>query len=129
MKDGYLINIEEETIKNVDFRRVLYTAPNSQLVVMSLKPGEEIRMEVHRLDQFIKFESGEGKIILDGEEQAVKDGDAVIIPEGTNHNVINISSEKELKLYTIYSPSQHKPGTIHKTKVEADEAEKSEANE
>jgi len=127
--NGYITNIEEETIKNESFRKVLYTAPNSQLVVMSLKPGEEIGMEVHDLDQFIRVESGEAKVILDGEESEVLDDYAVVIPAGTNHNVINTSSDKELKLYTIYSPAEHAPETIHKTKEEADEAERLEHGE
>jgi mannose-6-phosphate isomerase-like protein (cupin superfamily) len=120
---GYVANIEEETIKNKYFRKVLFTAPNSQLVVMSLKPGEEIGEEVHELDQFIRIESGEGKFVLDGEEHEVGDDWAVVVPAGANHNVINTSKEKELKLYTIYSPPEHEDGTIHKTREEAMAAE------
>ncbi len=126
---GYIANIEEETLKNEYFRKVLYTAPNSQLVVMNLKPKEEIGMEVHSLDQFIRVESGEGKVVLDGEESEIKDDYAVVIPSGTKHNVINTSEDKELKLYTIYSPPEHAPETIHKTKEEADEAERLEHGE
>ncbi len=126
---GYIANIEEETLKNEYFRKVLYTAPNSQLVVMNLKPKEEIGMEVHSLDQFIRVESGEGKVVLDGEESEIKDDYAVVIPSGTEHNVINTSEDKELKLYTIYSPPEHAPETIHKTKEEADEAERLEHGE
>lgn len=124
--NGYITNIEEETIKNDNFRKVLYTAPNSQLVVMSLKPGEEIGEEVHEVDQFIRIEEGEGKAVLDGEESNIEDDFAIVIPAGTKHNIINTSQEEEMKLYTIYSPSQHPAGTIHKTKAEAEEAEKSE---
>jgi mannose-6-phosphate isomerase-like protein (cupin superfamily) len=116
---GYVINIEKETKKNSDFRRVLYTAKNSQLVLMSIKPGEEIGMEVHDLDQFLRFEEGEGKAILDGVEHSVKDGDAVVVPAGTNHNFIN-TGDKDLKLYTIYSPPNHRDGVVHKTKAEAE---------
>ncbi|MFC1802204.1 cupin domain-containing protein [Patescibacteria group bacterium] len=113
---GYITNIEEATIKNENFREVLFTAPNSQLVVMSLKPKEEIGMEVHNLDQFIRIESGTAKVILEGDESEVSDDYAIVIPAGTNHNIINTSSDKELKLYTIYSPAEHAPDTIHKTK-------------
>jgi mannose-6-phosphate isomerase-like protein (cupin superfamily) len=116
---GYVTNIEKETEENSDFRRVLYTAKNSQLVLMSIKPGEEIGMEVHELDQFLRFEAGEGKAILDGVEHKVKDGDAVVVPAGTNHNFIN-TGDKDLKLYTIYSPPNHRDGVTHKTKAEAE---------
>jgi mannose-6-phosphate isomerase-like protein (cupin superfamily) len=117
---GYVVNIEERTVKNDYFREVLFTAPHSQLVVMSLKPGEEIGEEVHAdVDQFIRFEEGEGKVILDNEEHKVQGEDAVVIPAGSKHNVINTSSDQTLKLYTIYTPPEHKPGTIHKTKAEA----------
>ncbi len=124
--NGYIANIGKETIKNENFRKVLYTAPNSQLVVMSLKPGEEIGEEVHEVDQFIRIEEGEGKAVLDGEESNVEDDFAIVIPAGIKHNIINTSQEEEMKLYTIYSPSQHPADTIHKTKIEAEEAEKSE---
>jgi len=123
---GYVTNIEEQTEENANFRKVLFTAPHSQLVLMSLKPNEEIGMEVHNLDQFIRIEAGEGKAILDGEEFDLRGGSAVVIPEGTNHNIINTSSDKELKLYTVYSPANHPDGTIHKTKEEAMEYEKEE---
>jgi mannose-6-phosphate isomerase-like protein (cupin superfamily) len=117
---GYIGNIEEQTLENNNFRQVLFTGQHAQLVIMSLKPMEEIGIEIHPVtDQFLRFESGEGKVIINGEEQTVKDGDAVIIPAGTEHNVINTSSEKFLKLYTIYSPSHHKDGTIHVTKDDA----------
>lgn len=122
---GYINNIEKETLKNNDFRRVIFTGPNSQLVLMSLQPGEEIGMEVHNVDQFLRIEKGEGKVILDGEEFLIADGTAIVVPAGTHHNVINTGSE-EMKLYTIYSPPNHKPETIHKTKAEADQAEAEE---
>lgn len=117
---GYVLNIEEETLKNTDYRRVLYTAKNSQLVLMSIEPGDEIGEEVHELDQFIRFEAGEATVMLDGVSHDVKDDFAVVIPAGTNHNVINTGAET-LKLYSVYSPPEHKDGTIHATK--ADEKE------
>lgn len=122
---AYIANIEKLSIENENFRAVLYTDKNVQLVVMSLLPGEEIGMEVHHLDQFIRVESGEGKAILDGVEHAIGDGVAIVVPQGTNHNIINTSSEKMLKLYTLYCPPNHKDGTVHKTKAdaEADEGE------
>jgi mannose-6-phosphate isomerase-like protein (cupin superfamily) len=120
--NGYMINIEEATLNNTFFRKVLYTAVNMQLVVMSLKPGEEIGEEVHHLDQFFRFEAGKGKVIIDGAIHLVKAEDVVIVPAGATHNVINMSDEEDLKLYTIYSPPEHKEGTVHKTKAVADEA-------
>lgn len=122
MAKGYVTDIEEATEQNSFFRKVLFTAPNSQLVVMSLKPGEEIGMEVHELDQFIRIEEGSGKAVLDGVEYAIKDDWAVVIPAGTNHNIVN-TGDKPMKLYTIYSPPEHPDGTIHKTKEEAMAAE------
>jgi len=117
---GYVANIERETIKNTDFRRVLYTGKHSQLVLMSLKPGEEIGEETHSdVDQFFRFEKGEGKVIIDGVEHSVKDGSAVIVPAGARHNVINTSKRADLKLYTIYSPPEHRDGVVHHTKKEA----------
>jgi mannose-6-phosphate isomerase-like protein (cupin superfamily) len=117
---GYIINIEEKTLQNEYFREVLYTAQHCQLVVMTLQPKEEIGMEVHEIvDQFIRVETGEGKAILNGEEHNLTDGSAVIIPAGTEHNIINTSSEKKLKLYTIYSPAHHRDKTVHKTKQDA----------
>jgi len=115
---GYVINIEKATEENESFRQVLYTAKNSQLVLMNLKPGEEIGEEVHTLDQFIRVEEGEGKAILDGAEHKIEDGTAIVIPAGMRHNIINISDE-ELKLYTIYSPPEHKDGLTHLTKADA----------
>lgn len=122
MGKGYAVDIEKATKDNDYFRKVLYTAPNSQLVVMCLKPGEDIGMEVHELDQFIRIEKGEGKAILDGVEHSLEDDWAVVIPAGTNHNIIN-TGKKPLKLYTIYSPPEHPDGTMHKTKEESDSAE------
>ena len=118
---GYVINIEEETVKNENYRKVLYTAHYSQLVVMSLEPGEEIGEEVHGLDQFIRIEEGEGKVVLDGVEHKIEDDWAVVIPAGTLHNVINTSSDKKLKLYSIYSQPEHKDGTVHATKADEQE--------
>ena len=112
---GYISNIEKATLENTDYRRVLYTAKNSQLVLMSIALGDEIGEETHHLDQFLRFEEGEGKVILDGVEHNVSDGFALIIPQGTKHNVINTGSTN-LKLYSIYSPAEHKDGTVHKTK-------------
>lgn len=117
---GYVVNIEKATKENENFRKVLYTAKNSQLVVMALKPGEEIGEEVHdTVDQFFRFEDGEGIVSIDGVEQKVMDGDAVIVPAGARHNVINTSETADLKLYTIYSPPEHQDGTIRKTKADA----------
>jgi len=115
---GFVANIEEETESNEYFRKVLFTAPNSQLVVMSLNPKEDIGEEVHEVDQFIRVEEGKGKAILDGEEHPLEDDWAIVIPAGTKHNIINTGSGK-MKLYTIYSPAEHPDRTIHKTKAEA----------
>jgi len=116
---GYVDNIEKQTLENSNFRKVLFTGPKSQLVVMSLKPGEDIGEEVHSdVDQFLRIEKGKGKVVLDGEETNVEDDWAIVVPAGTKHNLINTSKE-ELKLYTIYTPPEHKDGTIHKTKKEA----------
>ncbi len=117
---GYVINIEKVSVGNEYFRKVLYTAKSSQLVVMSLKPGEEIGAEVHHLDQFIRVEAGEGKAVLDGVEHAISDGFAVVVPAGAKHNIINTSGDKPMKLYTVYSPPNHRDGVIHKTKAEAE---------
>ncbi len=117
---GYHADIEAETISNSNFRKVLFTGAHSQLVVMNLLPSEDIGMEVHgNVDQFFRFESGEGKAILNGEEIIFKANDVVIIPAGTNHNIINTSATEPLKLYTIYSPANHPDGTVHATKAEA----------
>lgn len=122
---GYITNIEKLLFENENFRKVLYTAKNSQLVVMSLKPNEDIGEEVHQLDQFIRCEAGQGKAILDDVEHDIGDGFVVVIPSGTKHNIINTSSEKPLKLYTLYSPPNHKDGVVHITKADAlaDESE------
>ncbi len=120
---GYITNIEKDALENENYRKVLFTAQHSQLVLMSLKPGEEIGMEVHKLDQFIRIEAGEGKAILDGEETHIEDGTAIVVPAGAQHNVVNTSPDKEMKLYTVYSPPEHRSGTIHKTKEEADSDE------
>lgn len=120
---GYIINIGETTNKNNNFRKVLYTAKNSQLVVMSLQPKEDIGEEVHTLDQFIRIEEGEGKAILDGVEHIIKSEYAVVIPAGTKHNIINTSDKNEMKLYTVYSPPEHKDGVIRATKAEATASE------
>lgn len=118
---GYVSNIEEKSLENDYFREVLFTSQHSQLVVMSLNPKEEIGMEVHEIvDQFIRVEQGEGKAILNGEEHEILDGFAIVIPAGTQHNIINTSSNEKMKLYTIYSPAHHKDKTIHKTKAEAE---------
>ncbi|MFA6106308.1 MAG: cupin domain-containing protein [Patescibacteria group bacterium] len=116
---GYVTDILKATMENGNFRQVLYTAPSSQLVVMSLKPGEEIGAEVHELDQFIKIEKGEGKAVLNGIEYALKDDYAVVIPAGVNHNIINTSENEFMKLYTVYSPAEHRDGVIHPTREEA----------
>lgn len=105
---GYVVLLEQETKKNADFRRVLYTGKHSQLVLMSIKPGEEIGEETHEnVDQFFRFEGGEGKVIIDGVEHRVKNGNGVIVPAGTRHNVVNTSKRANLRLYTIYSPPEH----------------------
>jgi mannose-6-phosphate isomerase-like protein (cupin superfamily) len=117
---GFINNIEKLTLENNNFRQVLYTAKYSQLVLMSLKPQEEIGLEVHEdTDQFFRFESGEGKVVIDGREHQVSDGFAVVVPAGAQHNVINTSSVSPLKLYTIYSPAHHKDGIVRTTKQEA----------
>lgn len=122
---GYSINVEEATLANDLFRKVLFTGSHSQLVLMTLQPNEEIGSEVHLdNDQFFRFESGEGKVIIDGKEYAVSDGFAVVVVAGSEHNVINTSSTKPLKLYTIYSPAHHPDGTVHATKAIAMAAER-----
>lgn len=123
---GYVNNIEQLTQTNTNFRQVLFTGAYSQLVLMSLLPNEEIGMETHSsVDQFFRIESGQGKVVMNGEEHVVSGGFAIVVPAGTEHNVINMSATEPLKLYTIYSPANHKEGTIHKTKAEAmaDEAD------
>jgi mannose-6-phosphate isomerase-like protein (cupin superfamily) len=123
---GYVGNIEELTEQNQNFRQVVFTASHSQLVVMSLKPGEDIGEEVHpNVDQFFRIEEGEGKVVIDGVESTIGEGSAVVVPAGSGHNVINTSQTEDLKLYTIYSPPNHPDGTIHKTKEEAEAYEAS----
>jgi len=120
---GYFGHLEEDVKKNSNFRKVLYTGRYSQLVLMSLLPGEEIGEEVHsQNDQFFRFDQGIGKVVIDGNEYEVKDGDAVLVPAGASHNVINTGSEP-LRFYTIYSPPHHKDGIIRQTKKEAMEQE------
>ena len=117
---GYHADIEAETLSNTNFRKVLFTGAHCQLVLMSLLPSEEIGMEVHaNVDQFFRFEAGQGKAIMNGEETVFKANDVVIVPAGTNHNIINTSATEPLKLYTIYSPANHPDGTVHTTKAEA----------
>lgn len=118
---GYKSNIEKSTLENNNFREVLYTAHHLQLVLMSLKPGEEIGAEIHNnSDQFFRFEGGSGKSIINGNEYRVKDGDAVIVPAGAKHNIINTGRSKELKMYTIYAVPNHKDGIIRVTKKDAE---------
>lgn len=114
---GYVTNIESDTLANEDYRRVLFTGRNTQLVLMTLQPGDEIGREIHEEhDQFIRVESGTGTVVLDGQEHALSDGVAVVIPAGVEHNVINTSREERLRLYTLYSPPEHPDGTVHRTK-------------
>ncbi|MGD8744108.1 MAG: cupin domain-containing protein [Candidatus Woesebacteria bacterium] len=123
--DFYHSNIEKETIKNKNFRKVLFTGNHNQLVVMSLKPGEDIGKEIHDgVDQFFRVEKGRAKFVVDGKETVVKEDEVAIVPAGSEHNVINASKTKDLKLYTIYSPPNHPDGTVHKNKKEAEEYEK-----
>jgi mannose-6-phosphate isomerase-like protein (cupin superfamily) len=117
---GFVTNIEKDALANNNFRQVLYTGKHSQLVLMSLKPSEEIGMEVHNEnDQFFRFEKGQGMVIIDGNEYQVSDGFAVVVPAGAQHNIINVSTDQDLKLYTIYSPAHHKDGIVRVTKDEA----------
>lgn len=117
---GFSVNIESRSLNNEYFREVLYTAPHSQLVVMTIQPGEDIGQETHHdRDQFIRVEAGEAEAILDGERHALSDGWAVVIPAGTEHNVINTSSTEPLRLYTLYSPAEHPDGTINRTRQDA----------
>jgi len=121
---GYSVNIEAKTLEGNNFREVLYTTARSQLVIMTLQAGEEIGMEHHTgHDQFIRVEAGVGIAILDGEEHALSDGVAVVIPAGTEHNVINTSATEPMRLYTLYTPPEHPDGIIHATKAEADDYE------
>lgn len=125
---GYVADIEEKTKNNSFFRQVLYTGRYAQLVVMSLKPGEDIGMEVHsNVDQFFRFESGQGKVIIEGQEYPVGENTVVIVPAGSQHNVLNTSMNEDLKLYTLYSPPNHPEETVHQTKAEAIAAEEHHA--
>lgn len=118
---GFKSNIEKATLENKNFRKVLYTAEHLQLVLMTLKVGEDIGEEVHPdNDQFFRFEDGKGKCVIDGHEYAVKAGDAVVIPAGARHNIINTDPSSELKMYTLYSPPHHKDGIVRATKKEAE---------
>lgn len=120
MKKGYFGHIEKLTLENENFRQVLYTAEHCQLVLMALLPGEEIGLETHNEgDQFFRFEQGEGKVVINGNEYVVGDGDSIIVPSGTEHNVMNTSATDMLKLYTIYAPAHHKDGVVRKTRAEA----------
>lgn len=117
---GFNANIEKEALENNNFRKVLYTSMHSQLVLMALKPEEEIGMEAHPdNDQFFRVEKGKGKVIIDGNEYEVSDGSAIVVPAGAEHNVINTDVDDDLKLYTVYSPAHHKDGIIRATKAEA----------
>ncbi|MFA6273400.1 MAG: cupin domain-containing protein [Candidatus Paceibacterota bacterium] len=122
---GFVVNLEEATKRNENFRQVLYTAKNCQLVLMCLQPNEDIGEEIHQLDQFIRVEAGEGKAILNGVEHKLSDGFAIIVPAGARHNIVNTSASEPLLLYTVYAPPNHLDGTIHKTKTDAvaDESE------
>jgi mannose-6-phosphate isomerase-like protein (cupin superfamily) len=116
---GFVQDIERLTVENTDFRRVLYTAKNSQLVLMALKPREEIGMEVHKLDQFFRVEEGSGEAVLDGVRTKINAGFAVLVPAGTKHNIINTGGVP-LKLYTLYSPPNHRDGVVHHTRADAE---------
>lgn len=118
MKKGFVTNIERDALENTDFRRVLYTGEHMQLVLMNIAPGEDIGEEVHHLDQFIRVEKGEGNAHLNGHVYPLSDGSIILIPEGTKHNIVN-TGEKDLKLYTLYAPPEHKDKTIHRTKKDA----------
>ena len=118
---GYVTNIEDDTIANEDFRRVVFTGPNTQLVLMTLRPGEDIGLETHDgHDQFLRIEAGRGYVQMDGKRTDIEDGSAVVIPAGVEHNVVNTSNDESLRLYTLYSPPEHPDGTVHHTKREAD---------
>lgn len=117
---SYITNIENDTLNNENFRKVLFTGKHSQLVVMTIEPGDDIGMEIHHdVDQFIRIEAGVAKTILDGEETVLGPDFAIVIPAGTEHNIINTSGTEKLRLYSVYSPREHADGTVHKTKEEA----------
>ena len=115
--NGYVTNIEKATLENENYRKVLYTAKNSQLVLMTIQPGDEIGEEIHELDQFIRLEAGKARVTLDGVEHSLEDDWAVVIPAGTKHNVVNVGDEP-VRLYSVYSPPEHKDGTVHATKAD-----------
>ena len=120
---GFVAGIEDLTEKNSDFRRVLYTGKNLQLVLMAIQPGEEIGEEVHDdRDQFFRVEKGKGEVWIDGNRSKIKSDDAIIVPAGARHNVVN-TGDKPLRLYTLYAPPEHRDGTVHVTKADADAAE------
>ena len=120
---GFVADIEKLTVENTDFRRVLYTGKYLQLVLMTLQPGDEIGAEVHEdRDQFFRIESGSGEVRIDGKATAIKDDDAVIVPAGARHNVVN-TGDRPLTLYTLYGPPEHRDGVVHRTKAEADASE------
>lgn len=122
--NGFHINIEQETLRNTMYRKVLYTAKSSQLVLMCVPPNEELGLETHNEnDQFFRFEQGTGLCIINGYEHLVKDGIAIIVPKGAEHNIKNTSHTEDLKFYTIYSPPHHKDGTMHATKADEREEE------
>jgi len=124
MKKGYKENIEKLTLENNNFRKILYSAEHMQLVLMSIKPGQDIGLETHEEnDQFFRCDDGQGKVIINETEYSITDGDAVIVPSGAKHNVINTSDTEDLKLYSIYSPAHHKDGIVRGTKKEAEENE------
>jgi mannose-6-phosphate isomerase-like protein (cupin superfamily) len=119
--NGFKSNIEKDTLENDNFRKVLYTGEHLQLVLMSLKVGEEIGEETHeKNDQFFRFESGSGKCIIDGKVYSVKDGDVIVVPAGAKHNIINTSIDKAFKMYTIYGPPNHLDGIVRATKKDAE---------
>ncbi|PIP68768.1 cupin domain-containing protein [Candidatus Nomurabacteria bacterium CG_4_9_14_0_2_um_filter_32_10] len=118
---GFNANLEKETLENTNFRKVLYTGKHSQLVLMSLMPNEDIGIEIHKdNDQFFRFEKGEGKCVIDGNEYILEDGSVIVVPAGAEHNIVNISDTEDLKFYTIYSPAHHKDGLVKSTKAEAE---------
>ena len=124
---GYVNNLERDTMRNRDFRRVVYTGPNLQLVLMTLQPGESIGMEVHEgHDQFIRVEAGTGVVVLDGRESPLSSGSAVVIPANVEHNVINTSTSDSLRMYTLYAPPEHPDGTVHPSKRDAEAAHANE---
>lgn len=117
--NGYVTNIESDTLTNEDYRRVLFTGPNTQLVLMTLRPGDEIGLETHTgHDQFIRVEAGTGYVQLNDERHELRDGSAVVIPSGTEHNVVNTSRTDRLRRYTLYSPPEHRDGTVHHTRAD-----------